>query len=97
MNGYNKSIAHNTFAVAVLLSTFGILRWNKQEIKNFDVETRKIMTMSDSFHKASDVNRLYVDRKKDGRGLKNMEDSFEATMIGLTEYLESRKTKRRQH
>ena len=89
----NKSLAHNTFAVAVLLPTFGILDWNKQEIKNFDIETRKIVTMSGSFHKASDVNRLYVDRKKGGRGLKNIEDSFEAAMIGLMEYLESRKTK----
>ena len=90
---YNKSIVHNTFAVAVLLSTFGILDWNKEEIKNLTVATRKIMTVSGSFHKVSDVNQFYADRKKAGRGLKNIEDSFAAAVIGLAEYLEGRRTK----
>ena len=47
--------------------------------------------MSGSFHKASDVNRLYADRKIRGKGLKNIEDSFEAGTIGLMDYLEGRK------
>ena len=91
LNGSNKIIAYNTFAVALLLPTTGILDWNKKEIKDLDVATRKIMSMSGSFHKASDVNRLYADRKIGSRGLKNIEDSFEAGTIGLMDYLKGRK------
>ena len=56
LNGCNKVIAYNTFAVAIFLPTLGILDRNKREIKDFDVATRKIMSVSGSFHKASDVN-----------------------------------------
>ena len=64
LNGSNKVIAYDTFAVAIFVPTIGILDWNKKEIKDLDVATRKIMSMSGSFHKASDVNQLYADRFK---------------------------------
>ena len=91
LNGSNKVIAYNTFVVVIFLPTIGILDWNKKEIKDLDVATRKIMSMSGSFHKACDVNRPYPDRKIGGRGLKNIENSFEAGTIGLMDYLGGRK------
>ena len=40
----NKVTAHNTFAVPVLVPTFGILDWTKKEIEDVDVKTRKMLT-----------------------------------------------------
>ena len=45
--------------------------------------------MKGSFHRASDVDRLYTSRKQGGRGLRNIEDTFECCMIQLAEHLEA--------
>ena len=37
--------AHNAFAVALVTPTIGILKWTKKEINDFDVITRRILTM----------------------------------------------------
>ena len=66
LNGYNKAIAHNAFAVPVVTPTIGILKWTKKEINDLDIATRKIM-MTGGFHQESDIDRLYVERKKGGR------------------------------
>ena len=54
----NKVLAHNIFAIPVLSPTFGILDWPKQELENLDIETRKILTASGSFHINSYIDRL---------------------------------------
>ena len=54
----NKVLAHNIFAIPVLSPTFGILDWPKQELENLDIETRKILTASVSFHINSYIDRL---------------------------------------
>ena len=88
LNGYNKVIAHNAFAVALVIPTIGILKWTKKEISDLDVITRKILTMTGSFHKAGDTDRLYAHRSKGGRGLRSIEDLYEIRMVGLMEHLE---------
>ena len=50
--------------------------------------TRKLLTMSGSFHQASDVNRLYAKRKQGGRGLKSIEDLHETRTISLAEHIQ---------
>ena len=76
LNSRNKSIAHNSFALSLLILTVGILDWTIQEIVEIDRRTRKFFCMAGSFHRTSDVNRLYVKRTEGGRGLKSFEDSF---------------------
>ena len=88
LNGYNKVIAHNAFAVALVIPTIGILKWTKKEISDLDVITRKILTMTGSFHKAGDTDRLYAHRSKGDRGLRSTEDLYEIRMVGLMEHLE---------
>ena len=88
LNAINKSIAHNSFAVPIITQTIGILNWTKQEIKNLDIATRKLLTMNGSFHQSSDTNRLYAKRKDGGRGIKNIEDLYECRTIALMEHLE---------
>ena len=93
LNGYNKAIAHNAFAIPVVTPTIGILKWTKKEINDLDIATRKIITMTGGFHQASDIDRLYVERKKGGRGLRSIEDMCEIRMVGLMEHLEQMKEK----
>ena len=46
----NETTAHNTFAIPVISLTIGIINWTKQEIRNLDIATRKILTYTGSLH-----------------------------------------------
>ena len=81
LKAINKSIAHNSSAIPIITLTIGILDWTKQEIKNPDMTTRKILTMNGSFHQSSDINRLYAKRKDGGRGIKSSEDLYDCRNI----------------
>ena len=83
----NKIVAHNTFASPVLTPTFGILSWTKTEIESIDIKTRKIMTLTGSFHRNSSVDRLYSPRIEGGRGLNSVLDIFLSRIVSVTEHL----------
>ena len=46
------------------------------------------MTMHKALHPRDDVDRLYVSRKEGGRGLASMEDTVDASIQRLEEYIE---------
>ena len=46
------------------------------------------MTMHEALHLRNDVDRLYVSRKERGRGLASFEDSFDASIQRLEDYIE---------
>ena len=73
LNGKNKIMAINTWAVAVLRYSFGVLDWRKDELRAMDRMTRKIMMMHGALHPKSDVDRVYVSRRNEGRGLASVE------------------------
>ena len=93
LNGLNKSIVHNAFAVPVITPTVGILNWTKKEISDLDITTRKILTMAGALHTASDVDRLYVQGSKGGRGLRSIEDLYEIRTVGMMKHLEEAEEK----
>ena len=53
-----------------------------------DQRTRKLMTMHKVLHSRDDVDRLYVSRKEGGRGLTSIEDSVDASIQRLEDYME---------
>ena len=53
-----------------------------------DQRTRKLMTMHKALHPRDDVDRLYVSRKEGGRGLANIEDTVDASIQRLEDYIE---------
>ena len=53
-----------------------------------DQRTRKLMTMHKALHPRDDVDRLYVSRKEGGRGLASIEDSVNASIQRLEDYVE---------
>ena len=46
------------------------------------------MTMHKTLHPRDDVDRLYVSRKEGGRGLANIEDSVDASIQRLKDYIQ---------
>ena len=46
------------------------------------------MTMHKALHSRDDVDRLYVSRKEEGRGLTGIEDSVDASIQQLEGYIE---------
>ena len=59
-------IAHNSLALPIFITIVGILDWTIKEISDVDVKTRKVLTMTDSFHPNSDIDKLYISRKSGG-------------------------------
>ena len=47
LNGRNKIMAVNTWAVSVMRCSAGILKWNSEKLKNLDRRTRKVMIMNE--------------------------------------------------
>ena len=43
LSSRNKVIAHNTFALPLLVPTKGILEWSLKEINDTDKKTRKVL------------------------------------------------------
>ena len=71
------------FAVALFRPIVGILNWTKEENGRIDTESRKILTMTASFHPKSDTSR-----KDGGRGILSISDVHCCRMISPQEQLE---------
>ena len=87
LSDFNKVIAHNSFAVPVITPTIGIIDWTIDEIRQVDINTRKLLTMTGSFHPNSDVDRIYMSRAKGGRGLRSIRTLYESRIISLRQHL----------
>ena len=87
LNGRNKIMALNTRAVSILRYGAGILKWNKNELREMGRKTRKLMTMNKELHPRSDVAQLYVSRKNGGRELTGCENSVKSEENGLGWYI----------
>ena len=70
----------NTWAAPLVRYSGPFLKWKRDELKQMDQRTRKLMTMHKALHPRDDVDRLYVSRKEGGRGLAGIEDSVDASI-----------------
>ena len=66
------------------------LKWTREELKQIDQRTRKLMTMHKALHSRNNVDKLYVSRKEGGRGLPSIEDSVDASIKRFEDYMEKR-------
>ena len=88
LHGRNKIKAINTWAISLLRYGAGIIEWTKEELQKMDRKTRKVMTINKEFHPKSDTARLYVSRKKGGRGLISCEQCVGTEVNSLRWYIE---------
>ena len=78
----------NTCAVPLVRYSGPFLKWTRDELKQMDQRTRKLMIMHKALHTWDDVDRLYVSRKGGGRGLASIEDSIDASIQRLEDYIQ---------
>ena len=78
----------NTWAVPLVRYSGPFLKWTREELKQMDQRTRKLMTMHKALHPRDDGDRLYVSRKQGGRGLASIEDTVDASVQRLEDYIE---------
>ena len=78
----------NTWAVPLVRYSGHFLKWTKDELKQMDQRTRKLMTRHKALHSRDDVDRLYVSRKEGGRGLASIEDIVDASIQRLENYIQ---------
>ena len=81
----------NTWAFSLVIYSGPFLKWNREELKQMNQRTRKLMTMHKTLHPRDDVDRLYVLRKEGGIGFTSFEDSVDASILRLEDYIEKRR------
>ena len=77
----------NIWAVPLVRYPGPFVKWTREELKQVDRRKRKLMTMHKALHPRDDVDKLYVSRKEEGRGLASNEYSVYA-LIPLEDYIE---------
>ena len=82
LNGGNLVRGVNTWAVSLVRYSAAFVSCRKSELQVIDRKTRKFITMYGALHPKSDVDRLYIRRKEEGRGLISIEDCFKLAIRG---------------
>ena len=85
--------AINARAVSLIRYGAGIIYRSKEELRNLDRKTRKLLSVYRSLHPQADVDRLYVKRSQGGRGLISVEDCVNIEVGSLYRYVEASKEK----
>ena len=88
LNSRNLINGINNWPVLLVRYSGPFLKWSRDEHGQMDYRTRKLMTMHKTLHPRDDVERLYVSRKVGGRGLASIEDSVDASIQRLEDYIE---------
>ena len=65
----NNTKGMNTWAVLLVRYSGPFLKLNREELKQIDRRTAKLMTMHKALHPRHDIDWLYSSRKKGGKGL----------------------------
>ena len=78
----------NTWVVPLVRYSRNFLKWSREELKQMDQRTRKQMTMHKALQFRDDVDRLYVSKKEGGRGLASIDDTADASIQRLEDYIE---------
>ena len=89
LHGKNKVIAINKLAASLMKYGAVIIKWNAAELDEIDRKTLKIMTTNKEFHPKSDIDRLYVLRSKDGKGLKDCKNCVVTVQNSLGWYVKN--------
>ena len=87
LNSKNCIEAINTLAVPVVQYSFNIINWNLADLNRLDTKARELLTSNKMHHPKADVDRLYLPRSSGGRGIIELETSYETTTIGMQKYL----------
>ena len=68
----------------------GIVNWTKEDLREMDRKTRKLLTVDRCMHPQADVDRLCWKRKEGGRGLISIEDCITKEENSLGYYIDTK-------
>ena len=74
LNGGNLVCGVNTWALSFIRYSAAFVSWKESELQAVDIKTRKLFTKYGALQPNSDVDRLYIPRKEEGRRLISIED-----------------------
>ena len=80
----------NTWAVLLVRYSAPFLKSTREELKQMDQRTRKLMTMYKALHPRDDVDRLFMSGKEGRRELARIEDSVDASIQQLQDCIQKR-------
>ena len=87
LNGANLVHGVNTWVVSLLRYSAAFASWKKSELQAIDRNTRKLFTIYGALYTKSNVERSYIPRKEEGRGLTSIEDCAELAIRALEVYV----------
>ena len=88
LNGGNMIAAINTWAVPLIRYSAPFLDWLRDEMKQVDRTTRKLMNIYKALYPRDSVVRLYLPRKEGGRGQIYVEDCIDLAIMSLENYIQ---------
>jgi hypothetical protein len=91
LNSKNLCLGINTYAVSVVRYSAAILDWTQEEIDKLDRSTRKWMALHGAMNLNSDTDRLYVPRRRGGKGLMSIKDTMKKENHLVSSYLKKHK------
>ena len=74
-------------AISLLRYSAAFLDWTGTKLEQMERRTRKLMTMHQTLNPRSDVARIYLPRKKVGRGPISVENKVKLAILGLERYI----------
>ena len=77
----------NRFTLAVLTYGFVVIHWRTADLQQLDRRTRKIFSMRGVYYPATDMDWLYAPCVEGGRGLEQIESTYQSCIVGLDCYL----------
>ena len=91
LNSPNLITAINSWAVAVVRYSAALIDWTKEEVRELDRLTRKLMFEHSALHPKSNVISLYMKRRNGGRRLISIEECVASEIRNLGEYIANSK------
>ena len=83
----NKILAMNGFTLLALTYSFGVIHWGCTDLQWLDRQTRKLLSTHGVHHPSADVDRLYASCSDGGRGLQQIESTYQSCIVRLNCYL----------
>ena len=97
LNSKNLAKAINTFAIPVLIYSFGVIQWAATDVRNLEMGIRKILTKYRMHHPRASVERVTLPRMDGGRGIASLTELQASQIHGLRVYFRDTKAESPLH
>ena len=90
LNGKNMMKAVNTYAMPVLVYSFGVIHWSDTDMEESQRVTRKVLTKYRHHHPKAAVERTMIARIDGGRGIIDVMELRDRQIHNMRKYFHER-------